>query len=61
MSNSAGERFTFDRYMNQSGMVTLDKEDSERQETQQYAQAALEFLVQDGQVVPPPGFTDSES
>nr|WP_161501262.1 hypothetical protein [Rhodopirellula sp. SM50] len=47
--------------MNQSGMVTLDKEDSERQETQQYAQAALEFLVQDGQVVPPPGFTDSES
>ncbi|WP_372899064.1 hypothetical protein [Stieleria sp.] len=58
---SANDRQTFDQYMNQSGMVTLDKEDSERQETQQYAQAALEFLVRDGQIVPPPGFTDSES
>ncbi|MCS7471386.1 hypothetical protein NZK35_32470 [Stieleria sp. ICT_E10.1] len=47
--------------MNQSGMVTLDSEDSERRETQPYAQAAVEFLVQDGQVVPPPGFTDSDT
>ncbi|QDV43735.1 hypothetical protein Enr13x_35930 [Stieleria neptunia] len=58
---SAKDRQTFDAYMNQSGMVTLDKEHSERQETQQYAQAALEFLVQDGQIVAPPGFSDSES